>query len=56
MFVWAKRHAARALADRKGATVLEYVVIMAAIVPVAIAGYNAIGARVRALVESVSFN
>ncbi len=55
MVVCAKRSAGRALADRKGATVLEYVVIMAAIAPAAIAGYTAIGSAVAALIARVNF-
>ncbi|MBD0273169.1 MAG: hypothetical protein ICV73_14735 [Acetobacteraceae bacterium] len=55
MIAWAKRTASRALIDRRGATALEYVVVMAAIIPVAVAGYNVIGTVAAALIARVSF-
>jgi len=47
--------AARALADRKGATALEYALIMAAVAAPVIAGFGAFAGRFSAFLAGIDF-
>lgn len=49
------RNTARALIDRRGITALEYVVLMAAMIPAVIIGAKALGVRVGELIDTVVF-